>query len=96
MRIAGIVTGKQRPGTASSVMFMSLEDETGISNIVIWNSTQEQFRKEILTGQLLVIKGTVEILTEGVSVPIVHVIAVHVEDVGPRLQNLALKSRGFH
>lgn len=96
VRIAGIVTGKQRPGTASGVLFMSLEDETGTSNVVIWNSTQETFRNQILTGKLLIIKGTVEILTEGVAVPIVHVIAGHVHDVTERLQNLSLKSRDFH
>lgn len=96
VRIAGIVTGKQRPGTASGVMFMSLEDETGTSNVIIWNRTQETFRTEILTGKLLIIKGTVEIVTNGVSVPVVHVIAGHVEDVTSRLQNLALKSRDFH
>ena len=96
VRIAGIVTGKQRPGTASGVMFMSLEDETGTSNVIIWNKTQETFRAEILTGKLLIIKGTVEIVTEGVSVPVVHVIAGHIEDLTPRLHNLALKSRDFH
>lgn len=60
VRIAGIVTGKQRPGTAGGVMFMSLEDETGTSNVVIWNSTQERFRTQILTGTLLIIKGIVD------------------------------------
>jgi error-prone DNA polymerase len=96
VRIAGIVTGKQRPGTASGVMFMSLEDETGTSNVVIWNSTQERFRTEILTGKLLIIKGTVEIVTDGVAVPVVHVIAGNIQNVTDRLQNLALKSRDFH
>lgn len=96
VRIAGIVTGKQRPGTASGVLFMSLEDETGTSNVVIWSSTQERFRAEILTGKLLIIKGTVEILAEGVATPIVHVIAGHVQNVSSRLHQLALKSRDFH
>ncbi|MES2673779.1 MAG: error-prone DNA polymerase [Pseudomonadota bacterium] len=96
VRVAGIVTGKQRPGTASGVMFMSLEDETGTSNVVIWNSTQEHFRTQILTGKLLIIKGTVEILTDGVAAPIVHVIAGHIQDITERLHNLALKSRDFH
>lgn len=96
VRIAGIVTGKQRPGTASGVLFMSLEDETGTSNVVIWNSTQERFRTEILTGKLLIIKGTVEIVTDGVAVPVVHVIAGNIQNVTDRLQNLALKSRDFH
>lgn len=96
VRIAGIVTGKQRPGTASGVLFMSLEDETGTSNVVIWNATQKRFKTQILTGKLLIIKGTVEILTQGVTVPVIHVIAGHIEDVTPRLQSLALKSRDFH
>lgn len=96
VRIAGIVTGKQRPGTASGVLFMSLEDETGTSNVVIWNSTQERFRTEILTGKLLIIKGTVEIVTDGVAVPVVHVIAGNIQNVTDRLNNLSLKSRDFH
>lgn len=96
VRIAGIVTGKQRPGTASGVLFLSLEDETGTSNVVIWNSTQERYRKEILTGRLLLIKGTVELLKENVSAPIIHVIAGHIEDHSTKLMNLELKSRDFH
>jgi error-prone DNA polymerase len=96
VRIAGIVTGKQRPGTASGVMFLSLEDETGTSNIIVWQQTQERFRKEILTGKLLIIKGIVQIVTEGVTTPIIHIVAGHVQNVTDRLQNLALKSRDFH
>ncbi|MCD8560233.1 MAG: error-prone DNA polymerase [Shewanella xiamenensis] len=96
VRIAGIVTGKQRPGTASGVLFMSLEDETGTSNVVIWTSTQERYRKEILTGRLLLIKGTVELLKENVSAPIIHIIAGHIEDCSDQLSSLELKSRDFH
>jgi error-prone DNA polymerase len=96
VRIAGIVTGRQRPGTASGVLFLSLEDETGTSNIVVWSSVQERFRTAILTGKLLIIKGTVEILDEDVAVPVIHVLAGHIEDATPRLQKLALKSRDFH
>lgn len=50
VRIAGIVTCRQRPGSASGVIFISLEDETGTTNIVVWSRVQEQFRSEILTG----------------------------------------------
>ena len=96
VRIAGIVTGKQRPGTASGVLFLSLEDETGTSNVVIWTSTQERYRKEILTGRLLLIKGTVELLKENVSTPIIHVIAGNIEDYSDQLSRLELKSRDFH
>src|SRR5690606_34274831 len=96
VRIAGIVTGHQRPGTATGVMFVSLEDETGTSNVVVWSTTQETFKKQLLTGKLLIIKGTVDILTDDVGAPIVHVLAGHLEDVTDRLQSLALKSRDFH
>ncbi len=95
VRIAGIVTGKQRPGTASGIMFMSLEDETGTSNIILWNSMQERFRTQILTGKLLIIKGTVEILTDGVDAPIVHIIAGHIQNATERLHEFALNSRDF-
>ncbi len=96
VRIAGIVTGKQRPGTASGVMFMSLEDETGTSNVIIWAAQQERFRTEILTGQLLMIKGNVQVLKENVGTPIVHIIAGNIIDLSDRLKNLSLKSRDFH
>ncbi|RYZ87477.1 MAG: error-prone DNA polymerase, partial [Moraxellaceae bacterium] len=96
VRVAGIVTGKQRPGTASGVLFMSLEDETGTSNVVIWTATQQRFRTEILTGKLLVITGTVEILAEKVSTPVVHVIAGNIQDFSKRLDSFSLKSRDFH
>lgn len=96
VRIAGIVTGKQRPGSANGVMFISLEDETGTSNVVVHTSLQERFRTEILTGKLLVIKGSIEILAEDVGAPIIHVVAGHVQNMTARLNNLALKSRDFH
>jgi error-prone DNA polymerase len=96
VRIAGLVTGKQRPGTATGILFLSLEDETGTSNVVIWSTTQEHFRNQILTGKLLIIKGTVEILRENLATPVVHVLAGHIEDVTERLHSLAVKSRDFH
>jgi error-prone DNA polymerase len=96
VRIAGLVTGKQRPGTATGILFLSLEDETGTSNVVIWNTTQAHFRNQILTGKLLIVKGTVEILRENVATPVIHVLAGHIEDVTERLHSLAVKSRDFH
>lgn len=96
VRIAGLVTGKQRPGTASGVLFLSLEDETGTSNIVIWQATQQRFRTAILTGKLLMIKGSVEIVTEHVEVPVIHIIAGHIVDHSARLKALQVSSRDFH
>ena len=75
VQISGLVTGRQRPGTASGVLFVTLEDETGNSNIVVWRSLQERFRTALLGGQLLTIKGTVE--REG---EVIHVVAGFVID----------------
>jgi len=60
IEVSGVVTGRQRPGTASGVIFMTLEDETGNINIVLWKGIQERFRQEILTSQILYIKGVLE------------------------------------
>ncbi len=60
VRVAGIVTCKQRPGSASGVLFLTLEDETGNINIVVWRKTQDTFRQELTKGRLLLIKGILE------------------------------------
>ena len=96
VRVAGLVTGRQRPGTASGVVFVTLEDETGNANIVVWSSVLERFRPALLQGQLLKIKGRVE--REGT---VIHVIAGFIEDATALLQNMAdtalpFKSRDFH
>src|SRR5690606_6347040 len=75
VRVAGLVTGRQRPGTASGVLFVTLEDETGNVNLVVWSSVLEQFRAALLQGQLLRVKGVVERDQE-----VIHVVAGYVED----------------
>ena len=70
VRIAGLVTCRQRPGSASGVLFLTLEDETGNSNVVVWKRTQEHFRQALMGGQLLLVMGTVE-TKDGVT----HVVA---------------------
>jgi error-prone DNA polymerase len=96
VRVAGLVTGRQRPGTATGVVFLTLEDETGNINVVIWSSILQRFRAALLQGQLLQIKGVVE--REGL---VVHVVAGYVEDSSTLLsdlgqQALPFKSRDFH
>jgi error-prone DNA polymerase len=96
VRIAGLVTGRQRPGTASGVVFLTLEDETGNINVVVWASIMQQFRAALLQGQLLKIKGVVE--REGA---VIHVVAGYVEDATDLLRAMAtdalpFKSRDFH
>ena len=96
IRIAGVVTGRQRPGTASGVVFLTLEDETGNTNMVIWASVMERFRAVLLQGQLLKFKGVVE--REGC---VIHVVAGHVENASHLLEDSVsaqqtFNSRDFH
>ena len=74
IKIAGAITGRQRPSTANGVLFITLEDETGNINVVIWKSVLSRFRSEVLQSQLVSIKGTVE--REGL---VIHVVAGHIE-----------------
>ena len=92
VRVAGLVTNRQRPGTASGVMFMTLEDETGNTNVVLWQTIQERFRRALLGGQLLIVTGTVEKTPEG----IIHLIAGVIEDMSTALADLKSRSRDFH
>ncbi len=75
VRVAGLVTGRQRPGTTTGVLFVTLEDETGNVNLVVWASVLEQFRAALLQGRLLRVKGVVEREQE-----VIHVVAGFVED----------------
>ncbi|RLA58612.1 MAG: error-prone DNA polymerase [Gammaproteobacteria bacterium] len=91
VRIAGLVTCRQRPGSASGVLFLTLEDETGNSNIVVWQRTQQQFRQVLMTAQLLVVKGTVETKDN-----VTHIIAGALYNYTHELQALQVQSRDFH
>ena len=83
VKVAGIVTGRQRPGTATGVLFVTLEDETGNINVIVWASTLERYRAAVLQGQLLRIKGVVEREKE-----VIHVVAGHIEDATGLLNEL--------
>ena len=60
-RIAGLITVRQRPGTAKGVLFMTLEDETGSANLVVWQSLFDHYRKEIVQSRLLMVTGKLQI-----------------------------------
>jgi error-prone DNA polymerase len=83
VQVAGLVTGRQRPGSASGVMFVTLEDETGNVNVVVWTSVLDRYRAVLLQGQLLKINGVVEREKE-----VIHVVAGHVEDATSLLTTL--------
>ncbi len=91
VQVAGLVTGRQRPGTAKGTLFLTLEDETGNINIVVWKATQERFRNASLSARLLSVKGRLETKDN-----VIHVIAGKLEDHSERLKNFSLKSRDFH
>jgi error-prone DNA polymerase len=88
VRVSGLVTGRQRPGTASGVLFVTLEDDTGNVNLVVWSSVLEQFRASLLQGQLLRVKGVVEREQE-----VIHVVAGYVEDLTWLLTRLQATSQ---
>ena len=81
--VTGLVITRQRPGTASGVIFLTLEDETGTANVVIWRKVYEIFRKAVIAGRLVRVTGRIE--RDG---PVVHLIAERVEDLSQMLGTL--------
>ncbi len=90
VQVSGIVTGRQRPSSASGVLFLTLEDETNNINVVIWTRILETYRSAVIQGRLLKIKGVLERQES-----VIHVIAGHVEDLSHYLEHFSLKSRDF-
>lgn len=90
-RACGIVTGRQRPGTAKGVVFVTLEDETGNVNVIVWPDLVERQRRELLGARLLAVYGEWQ-ASQGVH----HLIAHRLVDLSPLLGQLAPRSRDFH
>ncbi|HET9340101.1 MAG TPA: error-prone DNA polymerase [Casimicrobiaceae bacterium] len=90
-RTAGIVIGRQRPDTTSGVVFVTLEDETGATNVIVWRDLGDRQRRELLGSRLMAVYGKVE--REG---DVVHLIAGHLVDLTPLLGSLPTRSRDFH
>jgi error-prone DNA polymerase len=91
VRTAGMVIGRQRPDTASGVVFVTLEDETGATNVIVWRDVGDRQRRELLGAKLLAVFGRIE--REG---PVVHVLAGRLADLSPMLGDLKTHSRDFH
>jgi len=81
--VAGLVLIRQRPGTAKNVTFLTLEDETGPLNVVIWQRVFEAHRRMVMTSSMLLVKGTIQ-SESGV----IHVVAEGFEDLTPHLAKL--------
>ncbi len=90
VHVAGIVITKQRPGTASGVTFVTLEDETGHINLVVWKQVAEDHRAALLNARLMGIEGELQIEGE-----VIHVIARRLIDHSDMLGNLVVTSRDF-
>ncbi|NBD29431.1 MAG: DNA polymerase III subunit alpha [Alphaproteobacteria bacterium] len=84
IRLAGLVLIRQRPGSAKGVCFITLEDETGVANLVVWPKVMEQYRKVVMQARLLVVHGYIQR-----DLDIIHVVARHLEDRSDALQRLA-------
>jgi error-prone DNA polymerase len=89
--VAGLVVGRQRPQTASGVTFVTLEDEFGMVNVVVWRELAERQRRALVGSQLLKVSGRLE-QENGVR----HLIARRLEDISVLLQGLDVRSRDFH
>jgi error-prone DNA polymerase len=91
VKVAGIVTCRQRPATASGVIFVTLEDETGYMNLIVWNDLADRQRRELIGSRLLAVSG--EVQRQG---SVIHVLARHLEDLSPLLGRLSTTSHDFH
>ncbi|MCL3882391.1 OB-fold nucleic acid binding domain-containing protein [Marivita sp. GX14005] len=81
--VAGLVILRQRPGTAKGVIFLTLEDETGTVNVIVWRKMYERFRRAVIAGRMLRVTGRVQ--REG---DVCHVIAEEIEDISALLDRL--------
>jgi len=83
LSIAGVVLIRQRPGSANGVVFITIEDETGVANLIVWPQILERFRRAALGATLLGCTGKLQ-REEGV----IHVVADRLQDMTPRLNTL--------
>ena len=83
VKVAGLVLVRQRPGTAGGVCFMTIEDETGFANLVIFENLFEKYRKEILQSKLIMVEGKLQMEGE-----VIHVIVQRCYDFSKLLRNL--------
>jgi error-prone DNA polymerase len=96
-RACGIVKGRQRPGTANGTIFVTLEDETGNVNVIVWSHVIEAWREPLLKSHLLAVQGTWQ-RDDDTGGKVQHLIATGFKDLTPLMGRLALSntSRDFH
>lgn len=87
--VAGLVILRQRPGTAKGVIFLTLEDETGVVNIIVWRHIYERFRRAVVAGRMLRVTGRMQRAHN-----VTHVLAEEIEDISPMLDHLLAEDTG--
>ncbi len=87
--VAGLVILRQRPGTAKGVIFLTLEDETGVVNIIVWRHIYERFRRAVIAGRMLKVTGRMQRAHN-----VTHVLAEEIEDISPLLDQLLAEDTG--
>ncbi|WP_299373469.1 OB-fold nucleic acid binding domain-containing protein [uncultured Tateyamaria sp.] len=87
--VAGLVILRQRPGTAKGVIFITLEDETGVVNIIVWRHIYERFRRAVVAGRMLRVTGRMQRAHN-----VTHVLAEDIEDISPLLDQLLAQGTG--
>jgi error-prone DNA polymerase len=88
--VAGLVLVRQRPGTANDVTFITLEDETGVANLIVWRRIYDRFRRQA-ASRLLVATGHVQ--RQG---GVVHLTITRMRTADDAIENLDIGSRDFH
>jgi error-prone DNA polymerase len=88
--VAGLVLVRQRPGSANGVIFMTIEDETGIANIIVWEKTFQKYRRQVMGSRLVKVRGRLQNQSG-----VIHVVADHLEDITPMLGLLRREARRF-
>ncbi len=81
--VAGLVILRQRPGTAKGVIFVTLEDETGVVNVIVWRHIYERFRRAVISGRMLRVTGRIQRAHS-----VTHVLAEEIEDISDMLDLL--------
>jgi error-prone DNA polymerase len=90
LQTAGLVLVRQKPGTAKGVMFITLEDETGITNLVVWAKMFEKYRRVVLSASMLAVRGRIQ--REG---EVVHLVAHHLADLSTELASVGEREAAF-
>ncbi len=92
VKVAGLVVMRQQPSTAKGTVFVTLEDETGSVNLIVWKRVWARYRAVARSAVALLVEGPLQRGPGGVT----HVVASRIEDVSRFVHRLAIKSRDFH